>query len=252
MRGVFGAQLTIGNTSFHKLFSVSRDPYNITRSSGLRIMLEDADGWRLLTVPSAFEMGLSDCRWIYRFDDRVVTVHATASGDDPAMQWRIVVEGEPCRFLVFAHLVLGDRELEQAGIIELDRGAKRFAFRPDPNGPWAQRYPGAVYHLVISTPDVVETLGGDELLYTDGQFRGGPYVAVRTLPTGEFCFAVVGSLTDADAAARLAAKYEGRIDEARLLRAGRALLEGRYTRSADRRRWRRRSRSRYNVLMARA
>ena len=133
------------------------------------------------------------------------------------MQWRIVVEGEPCRFLVFAHLVLGDRELEQAGIIELDRGAKRFAFRPDPNGPWGERYPAAVYHLVTSTPAVVETLGGDELLYTDGQFRGGPYVAVRTLPTAEFCFAVVGSLTDPDAADRLATKYERRIDEAGLL-----------------------------------
>ena len=32
MHGVFGAQLTIGNTSFHKLFSVSRDPYNVTRA----------------------------------------------------------------------------------------------------------------------------------------------------------------------------------------------------------------------------
>ena len=66
MHGVFGAQLTIGNTSFHKLFSVSRDPYNITRASGLRMLMETRDGWRLLTVPSAFEMGLSDCRWIYR------------------------------------------------------------------------------------------------------------------------------------------------------------------------------------------
>lgn len=26
MQGIFAAQLTIGNTSFHKLFSVSRDP----------------------------------------------------------------------------------------------------------------------------------------------------------------------------------------------------------------------------------
>ena len=33
MHGVFGAQLTIGNTSFHKLFSVSRDPYNVTRGT---------------------------------------------------------------------------------------------------------------------------------------------------------------------------------------------------------------------------
>src|SRR6185503_9015468 len=46
MHGVFGAQLTIGNTSFHKLFSVSRDPYNVTRASGLRIMLETKEGWR--------------------------------------------------------------------------------------------------------------------------------------------------------------------------------------------------------------
>src|SRR5262249_44356257 len=40
MHGVFAAQLTIGNTSFHKLFSVSRDPYNITRASGLRIVAD--------------------------------------------------------------------------------------------------------------------------------------------------------------------------------------------------------------------
>ena len=70
MHGVFGAQLTIGNTSFHKLFSVSRDPYNITRASGLRMLVETKEGWRLLTVPSAFEMGLSDCRWVYRLGER--------------------------------------------------------------------------------------------------------------------------------------------------------------------------------------
>ena len=69
MHGVFAAQLTIGNTSFHKLFSVSRDPYNITRASGLRILIDMGGGWRQLTVPSAFEMGLSDCRWIYCFAD---------------------------------------------------------------------------------------------------------------------------------------------------------------------------------------
>ena len=69
MHGVFAAQLTIGNTSFHKLFSVSRDPYNITRASGLRILIDLGEGWRLLTVPSAFEIGLSDCRWIYSLGD---------------------------------------------------------------------------------------------------------------------------------------------------------------------------------------
>ncbi len=92
MQGIFAAQLTIGNTSFHKLFSVSRDPYDLTRAGGLRILADIGQGWQLLGVPSAFDMGLSDCRWIYRLGDRTITVTATASGEDPAMQWAVSVE----------------------------------------------------------------------------------------------------------------------------------------------------------------
>ena len=217
MHGVFAAQLTIGNSSFHKLFSVSRDPYNITRASGLRVLLDAGDGWRLLTVPSAFEIGLSDCRWIYRLGGRTITVRAVASGEDPVMQWRIVVEGSPCRFLVFGHLVLGERELEHAGRIEIDAERKRFAFRPDPNWLWGQRYPQAVYHMVSSTPDAIETIGGDELLYLDGEARGGAYAAMRTRATTELGFAVVGSMTDPEEAGRLAAKYERGVDAETML-----------------------------------
>src|SRR6185437_2584177 len=165
MHGVFGAQLTIGNTSFHKLFSVSRDPYNITHASGLRMLMETRGGWRLLTVPSAFEMGLSDCRWIYRLSERTVTVSATVSGDEPAMQWRVSLEGPKCRFLVFGHLVLGEQEFGPQGRIEIDPKRKRFAFRPDLNDRWGKAYPEAVYRLVTSTPRRIEAIGGDELLW---------------------------------------------------------------------------------------
>ncbi len=211
------AQLTIGNTSFHKLFSVSRDPYNITRSSGLRILIDEGDGWRLLGVPSAFEIGLSDCRWIYCLDERTVTVRALADGDEPAMQWRIVVEGKPCRFLVFGHLVLGERELDQRGGIEIDAAGQRFACRPDPASLWGQKYPDAVYFMVTSTQGAIEAIGGDELLYVDGRSRGGAYLAMRTRATGELCFAVVGSLTDPGGAERLAAKYGQGVDDAAML-----------------------------------
>src|SRR5438093_7021430 len=143
MHGVFAAQLTIGNTSFHKLFSVSRDPYNIMRASGLRALIDTGNGWRSLTVPSAFEMGLSDCRWIYALADRVVTVRAIASGDDPAMQWRFSVDGGPGRFLVFGHLVLGERDFEHGGRVLADAGNRRFTFRPDPDSLWGKHYPDA-------------------------------------------------------------------------------------------------------------
>ena len=213
MHGVFGAQLTVGNTSFHKLFSVSRDPYNITRGSGLRMLVETKDGWRLLTVPSAFEIGLSDCRWIYQLGDRAVTVSAVVCGDEPAMQWRVTVEGEPCRFLIFGHLVLGEHEFTHAARVEIDARKKQFTFCPDPNGMWGRQYPQAVYHLVTSTPERVEAVGGDELLYADGRRRGGAFAVIRTYPTRELVFAVVGSMTDAKRAELLATKYAGAVDD---------------------------------------
>jgi cellobiose phosphorylase len=218
MHGVFGAQLTIGNTSFHKLFSVSRDPYNITRASGLRMLMETKDGWRLLTVPSAFEMGLNDCRWVYRLGQRTVTVSATVCGDEPAMQWRVSVEGPRCRFLVFGHLVLGEQEFAHAGRVEIDSKRKRFTFRPDLNDRWGQQYPEGVYRLVTSTPGRIEAIGGDELLYADGKRRSGGYAAFRTKPTNEFAFAIVGSMTDAKQADALASKYSKSVDEAEMLK----------------------------------
>ncbi len=225
MHGVFGAQLTIGNTSFHKLFSVSRDPYNITRASGLRILVDLGQGWQLLSVPSAFEMGLSDCRWIYRLGARTITVHAVASGDDAAMQWRVSVAGEACRFLVFGHLVLGERELGHQSRVEIDAKQKRLRFQPDPQFLWGQRYPQSQYHLVTSTPDAVDAIGGDELLYKDGVPRQGAYVALRTRATSELRFAVTGSLTDATEAEGLARKYASGVDSAAMLAPARRYWE---------------------------
>lgn len=217
MHGVFAAQLTIGNTSFHKLFSVSRDPYNIMRASGLRAMIDTGSGWRLLTVPSAFEMGLSHCRWTYVLADRTITICAIASGADPALQWRFLIDGPPCRLVVFGHLVLGERDFEHAGRVTVDVRARRFIFRPDPASLWGQRYPYATYHLVTSTPGVVEAIGGDELLFAQRIPRNGTHVVIITLPTQELCFAVVGSLTSPAEAARLASKYEQAHDDAELL-----------------------------------
>ena len=220
MHGVFASLLTIGNTSFHRLFSAARDPYNIVRSGGLRVLIEVEGGWRLLAEPSVFEMGLSDCRWIYRLEARTVSVRAVASGDDAAMQWRIAVEGPLCRFLVFGGLVLGEREFDHAGRVEIDADNRRIAFRPDPASLWGQRYPEAVYHLVSSTPDAIEAVGGDELLYIDGQPRSGPFVALRTRRTDTLAFAVVGALADPEAAGELAAKYARGVDDSASLASG--------------------------------
>ncbi|NLR98456.1 cellobiose phosphorylase [Rhizobium sp. P38BS-XIX] len=216
MQGIFAAQLTIGNTSFHKLFSVSRDPYNLTRSSGLRILVDLGDGWCLLGVPAAFEMGLSDIRWIYRLPGRTITVSAIADGKDPAMQWKVSVEGEACRFLIFGHIVLGERDYEAVANISIDQAAKRISFRPQPSWLW-DRYPNAAYHLVTSTPDAFEAVGGDELLYEDGNSRNGPFIALKSHATQELRFAVTGSMADTGAGEAFAMRYAAGVESGEML-----------------------------------
>ncbi len=217
MHGVFGAQLTIGNTSFHKLFSVSRDPYNITHGSGLRMLIETEAGWRLLTVPSAFEIGLGDCRWIYRLGGRTITISVIVAAEEPAVQWRATVDGEPCRFVIFGHIVLGEHEFAHWGRMEIDKQRKRFTFRPDPDSLWGRKYPEATYCLVTSTPDQFDLIGADELLYFDGERRNAAYAVIRTYPTTGFAFAVVGSMTNSKEAEALSARYSEPVDDRTML-----------------------------------
>jgi cellobiose phosphorylase len=214
MHGVFAAQLTIGNTALHKLFSVSRDPYNITQASGLRILADWGDGWRLLTVPSVFEMGLNDCRWVYHYPDGVITVHALTSAEDTAMAWTIETSGKPCRFLVFGHLVMGEHEYRHPASVEIDEKAKRLSIRPGKDWIWGGKYGQAVHHLVTATPDAVEAMGSGALLFEgDAAPRSADaWLAIRTKPTQRFAFALVGALDDPAHAETLAAKYAEGVD----------------------------------------
>jgi 1,2-beta-oligoglucan phosphorylase len=154
-------------------------------------------------------MGLSDCRWIYALPHCGVTVRAVASGADPAMHWRVSIEGAACRMLLFGHLVLGEREFEHRGRVEVDMERHLFVYCPDADSLWGQRYPDATYCLVVSSPECVDALGGDELLYDETVSRAGAHIVIRTMPTREFRFAVVGSLTNPTETTRLVTKYGG-------------------------------------------
>jgi cellobiose phosphorylase len=162
-------------------------------------------------------MGLNHAHWLYRLDGRTVAVHAVASGEHAAMQWRIDISGSPCRLLIFGHLALGERELDNAGRVSVDHERKRLSFRPDASSLWGQRRPSAVYHLVSPTPHAIEAIGGDELLHTDGKRRSGAYLALRTDAVAAFSFAVVGSMTDEAQAERLGETYEGGVAAAEML-----------------------------------
>lgn len=188
MCGVFGSQLTIGNTSFHKLLSVVRDPLNILKSSGQRIFVRTAAGDELLGLPSAFEMGTTGARWIYRGDQHTILVRVATSLDAPS--WRLTIDverGGPLELVITHDIVLGTNEGEPSGDIVIDGpGGPGVRMTPTRDGTFAQHYPEATFWLI--TPD-------DEPLSTIA--REGSHVVVTTGPTEHVSLVLTGSLLSA-------------------------------------------------------
>lgn len=191
MNGVFGSQLTIGNTSFHKLLSVVRDPLNVLKSSGQRIFVRTAAGDELLGLPSAFEMGPAGARWIYQGDRHTVVVRVAASLRAPS--WRLTVDverGGPLELVITHEIVLGTNEGDPHGDIVIDGPAGAGArMTPARAGSFAKHYPDATFWLV--TPDV------DVLAHTE---REGSHVVVTTKPTEHVSLVLTGSILSAEQA----------------------------------------------------
>lgn len=82
MYGIFNSQVVLGNTSMNKLMSNSRNSLNVMKQSGQRIYLKEKDRWRLLTMPSAFEMGFNSATWYYQLADDLIkiTTYTVADG----------------------------------------------------------------------------------------------------------------------------------------------------------------------------
>jgi cellobiose phosphorylase len=193
--GVFAAQVTVGNTSFHKLLSVARHPLNTIRTSGLRIFLRAGGEWRMLGVPTAFATAPGACRWFYQLEDGLVVVQVAAGAERPVLRIDLEVRDGPAREFLLAHdLVLGEHELDRAGCLEMDAAAGRMVLRPGPGTLAATHVPGLAFLLSLPEPDTVAELGGAELLAPGAAAADRiPCAAVRTRPVRAFTLKLHGS-----------------------------------------------------------
>jgi 1,2-beta-oligoglucan phosphorylase len=205
MFGVFGSQLTIGNTSFNKLLSVCRNPLNVLKASGQRIFIRTDEGYELLGLPSAFEMGSNSARWIYHDDRRTLTIRVATSLDAPTCRLTVDVErGGPLELLVSHNLVLGTNEYDAPGLVAADATKARVALRPAREALMSQQYPDATFFIVSPDADQIAAIGGDGLLYADYADRGGSYVVVKTKPVTHFSLVLTGSVLSARRAEEMA------------------------------------------------
>ncbi|SFH53780.1 GH36-type glycosyl hydrolase domain-containing protein [Pisciglobus halotolerans] len=191
MYGIFNAQLVLGNTNMNKWLTNARNPLNIQKVSGQRIYVALNGHYRLLTMPSLFEIGFNFAKWVYETDEDTFTVINYTSSDQAAVH--LIVEAlskKKYRFFVTNQVVLNNEEYQTA--IQVKQDGNMLAFSADKTASVAFHYPALVYHLKIKGTSMALT---DETAFIKGIDPGSASMAVLALDeTDRFELIIQGSL----------------------------------------------------------
>lgn len=157
MNGIFNSQLVVGNTSFHKLLSNVRDPLNVKKTSGQRIYVEIDGVFRLLTIPSMFEMGMNYVRWFYKTVEGewfIITNFTVV--DKPEVQLHVcAASGTAYRYLVTNQIVMNGNEYEVPFQYQVD--GQVLTFKADPASQSADIYPELSYQMKVEGANITIT-----------------------------------------------------------------------------------------------
>ncbi len=212
MRGVFHSMVTQGHVSINRLLSGVHGYVGLFRSHGQRVFVQMGQAWRLLDVPSAFEMSPDTARWIYRFDGGLIEVRSEARLDARAEacaevhnsphELTLSIEvrsGAPLRFLVSHHLALEGDDGSAPAQPRWWREGDGIAVVPSPGTDLGRRFPDGRFLFSPLAGTRWEQIGGDELLYADGRSRTQPYLCMVTAPTRSAGLTMRGDLIRPDA-----------------------------------------------------
>ncbi len=195
MNGVFHSMLTQGHVSINRFLSTVRSYLGLFRSHGQRVFVEIDGAWRLLDMPSAFEMSPDLCRWIYRHDAGEIQVRAEARSEPHELTLSIsVTSGDPARFLISNHIALNGDDGSTPGAAHWSRNGNEIVITPGNGSEVAQRFPQGSFKVVPLSGTAFQQVAGDEVLFADGQSRGQPYICVVTEPARMAALSIRGCL----------------------------------------------------------
>lgn len=183
MTGVFHSMLTQGHVSFNRLLSTVHSYIGLFRSQGQRVFAEIDGAWRLLDLPSAYEMAPGHCRWIYRHAGGVIEVRSGVDARAGAHQFSLQVQvlaGAPLRFLVSNHVAMNGDDGATRGRVAWSRAANVVSIDAAAGTELRQRFARGSFQLEATGTTLLDAVGGDELLFGDGESRDQSYVCLVT------------------------------------------------------------------------
>ncbi|HQG22263.1 MAG TPA: amylo-alpha-1,6-glucosidase [Bacteroidales bacterium] len=190
--GVFNSHLTQGNTNFNTLLSVCNSQFNINPVSGQRIFVVAGSERMLLGVPSAFEMGLNHCRWLYRHGSSLYQVRTWTSGKVPQvnMDFR-VLEGD-----AVALVVTHDFDRLNGWSTKPGDVAGEYVALPATGSMISRKFPDARYRINIHCSGSRYSAGGNGLSGNDGGLNGNSLFSVETDQLTRFGMSFTGCVTE--------------------------------------------------------
>jgi cellobiose phosphorylase len=177
MYGIFNSQLLVGNTNFHKMITNARSALNTLKTSGQRIYVEVEGTYRLLTMPSMFELGFNYARWYYKMADDTLVITNFTTVDTPEVRLHLrSVNGKAYRCLVTNQVSMNNNEYELPFHMEQTDGV--LAFKADRESISSSVFPNLQYRMFVSGADMS---AGDESLLIRGTATGSASLVVLEL-----------------------------------------------------------------------
>jgi len=188
--GVFNSHLTQGNTNFNILLSVCSSQFDLFPETGQRIFVEIDGSYYRLGIPSAFEIGLNHCRWIYKHGDFCFQVRTWTSKKAPVVNMDFkVISGSNTRLLITNHFDdLNGWKIKTGG------SDGEYIAEPDVKGMIRQKFPGARFRIIVNYADNDYTATDDEILYSDNKKRGGTFLVLDVKKVSRFCLSFIGEV----------------------------------------------------------
>ncbi|TSA54733.1 MAG: hypothetical protein D4R38_01850 [Dehalococcoidia bacterium] len=188
--GVFNSHLTQGNTNFNILLSVCSSQFNLEPETGQRIFVEINGRYYLLGVPSAFEIGLNHCRWIYKCGDYCFQVRSWTSKTAPQVNMDFkVVSGKNVNLLITQHF-----DDHNGWNIIPGSTSGEYVAKPKADSMIAGKFPHAQFRIIINSVNSDYKACGDEALYHDNKSHGSSFFVLDVRETSDFCMSLIGEV----------------------------------------------------------
>ncbi|WP_299744619.1 GH36-type glycosyl hydrolase domain-containing protein [uncultured Rossellomorea sp.] len=195
MYGVFNSQLVIGNTSFNKMLTNTRNHLNVMKTSGQRIYVEIEGVYRLLTMPSLFELGFNYARWYYKTLDDTIIITNYTTVDTPEVRLHVRSKnGKQNRYLVSNQVTMNNNEYEVP--YKLEKNGDILSISADSQSESSEAYPHLCYRIKVDGADM--SVENEERLGRNVEVGSASLCVLDLTATSEWTMTIQGLLHGED------------------------------------------------------